>query len=440
MSFQEKEDVWISTNCEMCLGACGMLVHRVNGEIVGIRGNPDEQTSLGRLCSKAFSCLTMLRDPSRVNAPLKRTNPRKGIGIDPGWMEISWDEALDTITERLKKIKAEDPRKLLCTGDISVFEAMDLLDAFRISFGSPNYFMGGSGPCGDAQHLSACQRYGCISTHADPSYCNYLLNFGCGEGVGTYFIPTGMAQRLAEARLRGMKTVVIDPVFSPAAAKANEWIPIRPGTDGFLALALLNVLLNELRIFDRSHIQLCTNGPYLVDKDGYYLRDRENQKPLVWDSIENNPKIYDDPTIKDYALEGEYDIEGKSAKPAFSLLREHVKHYTPELAADVTTVSAATIRRIAREFGEAASVGSTIEIDGKQLPLRPVATVYYKGAETHTGGFATCTAIELLTEMVGARAVPGGVLATARCLGYPETGLPSFTVRGSKDGFLENGT
>jgi molybdopterin-containing oxidoreductase family molybdopterin binding subunit len=435
---KEKEDVWIPTVCEMCLGNCGILVHRVNGEVVGIRGNPDNQTSLGRICSKAFSSLLMLKDPNRVNTPLKRTNPIKGIGIDPEWVEITWDEALNVIVQRLKQIRSEDPRKLLYTCNNTALEASDVLVAFGKAFGSPNLFTGGSGPCGDAQHLSACQRYACVSVHPDYNYCNYFLNFGCGEGVGTYFVPTGMAQRFADARIKGMKTVVIDPVFSTAAAKADEWIPIRPGTDALFALAMLNVLLNELRICDIAHIKTWTNGPYLVNEEGYYIRDGETQKPLVWDPKDRKGKTFDDPTIRDYALEGEYSFEGVDGKPAFSLLREHLKKYTPEQASEITTVPAKTIRRIATEFGKAAAIGSTVEIDGYILPHRPVATAYYKGPETHLNGFANCTAIELLTEVVGARGVPGGVVGTARCLGYPETALPYYTPRVSLDGFLKN--
>jgi len=436
MSSKSIDDVWIPTTCEMCDAHCGILVHRVDGKAVGIRGNPDDENTLGKVCAKTFASLLMLEDPSRVNVPLRRTNPEKGIGIDPGWVEITWDEALDSIAERLGKIRAEDPRRLLCTWSLTAREPTDALPAFAKAFGTPNYFMGGSGPCGDAHRLTTLQRYACISPHPDPKYCNYLLNFGCGEGTGTYWDPMAMGQRIAEARIRGMRTVVIDPVFSAAAAKANEWIPIRPGADAMFALATLNVLLNELNIFDAGHIKKHTDGPYLVNEEGYYIRDEETTKPMVWDPVDKQAKPYDDPSLKDYSIEGKHKVNEAIGVPVFALLKEHVKKYSPEHASEMTTVPPNTIRRIAREFGEAASIGSTIKIDGKTLPLRPVATIYYKGAAAHLNALANCTAIELLAEVVGARGVPGGVIGIGRSLGFPETGLPAFTPYVGLDGFL----
>ena len=108
-----KEDVWIKSTCNICFSNCAIRVHRVDGVVVKIEGNPDCPTSRGGICPRGASGIMLLYDPNRVNVPLKRTNPEKGIGVDPKWVEISWDEALDTITEKLKKIKADDPRKLL---------------------------------------------------------------------------------------------------------------------------------------------------------------------------------------------------------------------------------------------------------------------------------------------------------------------------------------
>ena len=91
-------------------------------------------------------------------------------------------------------------------------------------------------------------------------------------------------------------------------------------------------------------------------------------------------KSFDDKNVKDFALLGIYKINNKEYKPAFQVLKEHVKQYTPQWASKITTVPAETIRRIAKEFGEAASIGSKIKIDGKELPLRPAAIEYFKGA------------------------------------------------------------
>ena len=88
-----------------------------------------------------------------------------------------------------------------------------------------------------------------------------------------------------------MKVVAVDPLCTPAGSKADEWLPIRPGTDGALVLSIINVLLNELGIYDREFIKRYTNGPYLVKPDGYYAR-REG-KPLVWDTEEVTAKTFD---------------------------------------------------------------------------------------------------------------------------------------------------
>ena len=96
-----QEDRWIPTACGACYSVCALLVHRVNGTVVKIEGNPDSATNLGRLCPRGVSGIMTLYNPHRVNVPLKRTNPRKGLEIDPGWVEISWEEGLETIAARL---------------------------------------------------------------------------------------------------------------------------------------------------------------------------------------------------------------------------------------------------------------------------------------------------------------------------------------------------
>src|SRR5574340_110652 len=97
----------------MCPGDCGILVHRVNGMVVDIKGDPDCPNSRGKNCAKAYAAIIHLYDPNRVKTPLKRTNPEKGLGIDPGWVPITWDEAMHTLEVNLAKIKKEDPRKLV---------------------------------------------------------------------------------------------------------------------------------------------------------------------------------------------------------------------------------------------------------------------------------------------------------------------------------------
>ncbi|MCK4775181.1 MAG: molybdopterin-dependent oxidoreductase, partial [Candidatus Krumholzibacteria bacterium] len=105
-----EEDVWIPTSCGQCYCMCGITARRQNGVITEIAGNPDAPTGRGHICAKGLAAPQLLYDPYRVNYPLKRTNPEKGLDIDPKWERISWDEALETIVKKLQECKELDPR------------------------------------------------------------------------------------------------------------------------------------------------------------------------------------------------------------------------------------------------------------------------------------------------------------------------------------------
>src|SRR3990172_11186445 len=148
---------------------------------------------------------------------------------------------------------------------------------------------------------------------------------------------------MADARLRGMKVVVVDPVCSNAASKADEWLAIRPGTDAAFALSMVNVLVNELGIYDAGFLKKYTNGIYLVKEDEHYLRDEVSGKPLVWDNADSSAKPFDAEDIKDPALLGSFSVNGVGAKPSFQLLKDHVKNSSPEKVEEITTISAKVV-------------------------------------------------------------------------------------------------
>ncbi|MBI2848674.1 MAG: molybdopterin-dependent oxidoreductase [Chloroflexi bacterium] len=403
------DDQWVSSVCYMCFNCCGIKAHKVNNTIVKIEGDPDNPHNWGKICAKGNAGLMNLYNPQRVKTPLHRTNPRKGIGIDPQWVEISWDEALDEIAQKLKKIRAEDPRKLAVISEDFNALPVRILSAFYSAFGTPNRIIGGAAFfCGNALHPVSFLNHGAFFVDVDLDYCNYCILVGAESGFSKNSTAMLMTTKMADARMRGMKLVVVDPMGSNAAAKADDWLPIRPGTDGALALAMLNILLNELGIYDGQFLKRYTNAPYLIGPDGYYVRDRETQKPLVWN--EGGAKAYDAPDLENPTLEGSYTVAGVEARPAFQLLREHVKGYSPEKVSSITTIPAETIRRIAREFGEAARIGSTIVIGGKELPYRPVAVNFSRGAGAHKHAMLTGLAIHMLNTVVGAIDVPGGIL------------------------------
>ncbi len=396
----------------MCGNACGILVRRVNGIVVKIEGNPDNPHNFGKLCAKGHSAIMALYDPRRLRRCLLRTNPKKGPGQDPGWKEISWDEAMEEVAARLRKIKAEDPRKLMFVNGITEIEMSRQVGAvFGGIFGTPNYTTGVS--FGTHTRVSFLNT-GSMHSEPDLEHCRLLLLFGSQKGSISGHDTMKSAAGMANARERGMRMVVFDPLCSPTASKADEWIPLIPGTDGAVALALLHVLLNELGIMDKTFLAEQTNAPYLVGPSGRYLRHSQSGKPLVWDQATRSARAYDDPGVAAPALGGEFDVGGQTCRPALELLRAHVAQFPPERVEAISTVPAQTLRRLAREFGATAQVGATIQIDGARMPFRPVCSFAdSRGSTCHTQGVWTGTAMQLLNVTVGAVDVPGGAISTS---------------------------
>jgi len=438
------DEAWVATQCGKCFSNCGIRVRRVNGVAVQIEGNPDSwQGSKGGVCGKGASGLQVLYDPNRLSVPLKRTNPEKGLHADPRWKEISWDEALDEITQKLKQALDDDPAKIFLQSTTvrSPTATLGFRKMMKTVLGTPNDAVGGAGlHCGNGLHHACGLMHGSWDVLPDYRYCNYAIYWGVNNGHATGHASMVSTRLVAEAVERGMKIIVFDPMCSYSAAKATEWIPILPGTDGAVILAMSNVILNELGIYDSEYIQTRSNGPYLVGPDGHFVRDQQTNKPLVWDNIESKARDFDDPGIGDFSLEGTYEVNNVSCHPAFQLIKDHLKEYTPQMASTISSVPAETIRRIATEFATAAQIGSTITIDGHQLPFRPVAATMFRGGQGHGNAFQTCMTMCLLNHILGAADVPGGAVGMPNTsLGYPETGSLKFGVEKGLDGMLSIG-
>ena len=399
-------DSWVPSVCMGCYNCCGIKIHRIDDEIVDVVGDPAAPNSKGYICAKGKARFLDLHDPKRLLKPLRRTNPEKGLGVDPEWEEISWDQALDTIAARLQQVRTDDPRKLV----IAHFDlpAYGISKAFARAFGTPNFHWNRADYCGAAPHVAHLLLNGSFNGELDFERSNYMVLWGTQMGALAETIPLHTADMMAEARARGAKMVVIDPFCSNAAAKADEWIPIKPGTDGMLALAMLNVMINELGIYDATFLKEKTNASYLIKEDGHYLRHTENNRPLIWDAAEGGEKAFNDRTLSDPALEGEFLVGNTYTKPAFQILKDHLEQFDVETASEITTVSTESIRRLTREFCEAASIGSTVNIDGHELPLRPAGIHFKRGSGAHKGGCHTTLAIHMLNLMVGNLDVPGG--------------------------------
>jgi anaerobic selenocysteine-containing dehydrogenase len=449
-----QEDVWIPTCCGNCYCMCGIKVRRQNGVVTEVEGNPDAPSGRGKICVKGLAAPQVLYDPYRVNYPLKRTNPEKGIGVDPKWERISWDEALDIIVKKLKACQEKDPRGVYFQATTTQASEIRFgVIGFMRAFGTPNYWVSGGGlHCGNGAHFMNGIMHVAWSIIPDFAHCNLPLNFGCSKGHGAGHVAVQNATQAADARARGSRTITFDPMQSAQASKAHEWVPLRVGTDGALALGIVNVLLNDLGVRDDEYLKYKTNGPYLIrPSDGRYMRDKETGKPLVWDLVDNCPKVHNDPSVTrvqyedkahDVALLGTYDVDGTKCRPGFELLKEHVKKYTPEYVEKITWVPAATITRIAKEIADNVEIGATVTIQTdegpKKIPKRPIAAHFFRGAQGHVNSGWTCLSIDMINHMVGAADTYGSALGLGAAVGsgYEGTGKPFQIPYPDEDGLL----
>ena len=397
---------WIPSTCGMCLHGCGILVQVRDGVALKIEGDPSNPDNLGKLCPKGNAGLARLYDSTRVLKPMKRTNPQKGPGVDPKWVDISWDEAYGIVARELGKVRADDPRKLLCA--IGDFQRI-VLWGWPAVFGSPNFFTSLGNYCGGSYHPVNGSVDGSFAAINDYDRCNYWIQIGSGDGFSSHLHLSGSAKRMADARMRGMKVVTLDPRMSVAAAKADEWIPTLPGTDRAFVLGMAHVLIHEVKRYDRKFLRDRTNAPYLVKDDGYLLRDEEG-RAMVWNTRLGAAQPWNAAAPADTALEGASEFAGKRVRTGFQVWADVLRDHTPERMAEICTVPAETMRRIAREFVEAAQIGATVEIEGKTYPFRPAALNYYRGSQSHANGLFDNLTYKLFNMLVGNIDVPGGHL------------------------------
>jgi len=400
------ENHWIPSTCGMCLHGCGIKVLVRDGVALKIEGDETNPDNLGKLCPKGNAGISRLYDSQRVLTALKRTNPEKGVNVDPKWVPISWEEAYEITARELSRVRQDDPRKLLCAlGD---FQRI-LFWGWPAVFGSPNFFTSLGNYCGGSYHPVNGSVDGSFAAINDYERCNYWIQIGSGDGFSSHLHLAGSAKRMADARMRGMKVVTLDPRCSVAAAKADEWIPTLPGTDRAFVLGMAHVLLYELKQYDREFLRDRTNAPYLVKSDGYLLRHQDG-RAMVWDSARNAAQPWEEVPREAMALEGTFQFDGQRVSTGFEVWKQLLADHTPERMGEICTVLPATIRRIAKEFVEAAQIGRTIEINGKTYPFRPAALNYYRGSQSHANGLFDNLAYKMFNMLVGNIDVPGGHL------------------------------
>ncbi len=452
----------VPTYCYNCVAGPDLLTVKVeNGVATEIEPNFAAEgihPANGRVCVKAFGLVQKTYNPHRITTPMRRTNPQKGRDQDPGFVPISWDEALDTITQRLFDIRAKGllnehglPRVAATFGHGGTPASyMGTLPAFLAAWGPIDYSFGsGQGvKCTHSEHLYGELWHRAFTVAADTPQTRLLLSFGSNvEASGGVCA----VWRQADARVRGMKRVQIEPHLSITGACSAEWVPIKPKTDGALMFALIHSLLFEhpRQRLDQAFLRDRTASPYLVGPNGYFLRDPETRKPLLWDERSGGAVAFDSadavPVLDggftvaeaievgaDDELWQHRDVRGETT---FTRMAETMRPYSPEWAEGVCEVPAATIRRLAAEYLDAACVGETTEIDGIVLPFRPVAVTLGKTVNNGWGAYDCVWARTMLACLVGALEVPGGTLGTTVRINRPhENRLAS--VRPGEDGFM----
>ena len=453
----------VPTYCYQCVNGPDLLnVEVVDGIATKVEPNfhaRGQHPAEGKVCVKPYGLVQKLYNPHRLLRPMKRTNPKKGRDEDPGWVPISWDEALDTVAARMKAIRDQglvdengDPRFAFTTGGAGtpMFYA-GTLGAFLGAWGPLDFSLGAGGTvkCYHSEHVFGELWQRGFTVLPDTPRCEYVISFGnnidASGGVTAVY-------RQANARARGWKRIQFEPHLSVTGAKATEWIPIRTKTDGAVLYAMLHVLLHEhpLADLDVDFLKQRTASPYLIAPNGYFLRDADSGKPLIWD-LKTARAVTFDAAAADPALLGsfavaravEHGADGErwehadvEAMTALERTRRHLEAHTPEWAAAISDVKAETIRRIANEFLRHARIGETIEIKGRRLPFRPVAVMLGKSINNGWGSYECVWARTMMQILVGALEVPGGLLGSTSLVVGPDWDRMSSVIAG-EDGFMQ---
>ena len=435
----------IATYCYQCVAGPDLLTVEVrDGVARSVEPNfaaAPVHPGGGKVCVKAYGLVQKTYHPDRVLRPMKRTNPKKGHGEDPGFVPISWDEALGLIAEKLGSVRARGlidesgyPRVAASFGGGGTPQSyMGSFPAFLAAWGPVDMGFGsGQGvKCYHSEHLYGELWHRGFTVSPDTPLTRYLIS--CGANVEASGGVAGV-WRHANARERGMKRVQVEPHLSVTGACSAEWVPIKPKTDAAFLYALIHVMLHESprEKLDLEFLLRHTSSPYLVGAHGFYLREPATGAPIVARALETRETHVALELGADGEVLGEGRLEGETA---FAKLLAHMQPYTPEWAEGVCDVKADRIRRIAREYLDAASVGQTIEIEGQTLPYRPVAVSLGKTVTNGWGGFECCWARTLLAALVGALETPGGILGTTVRLNSPLS-QRQRSVRAGPDGLM----
>lgn len=408
--------------CALCKSRCGSILVTRDGRFVGQEPNPDHPTGKA-LCIKGRSAAEIVYSPQRQLYPLMRTNP-KGAA-DPGWKRISWDEALDRTAEALARIRTASGPEAVAFGlatpsGTPISDDVRWIERLANAFGTPNVAYGVE-ICNWLKDFSHAYTFG--RSIASPDF----ENTGCvvlwGHNPSATWLDHATAT--ASSRARGARLIVVDPRNAGFASRADQWLRVRPGADGALALGIAREMIRN-GWFDEDFVREWTNGPLLVRSDtNRFLRARDlaaapegshDDDLIAWDDRSGSPVAYS-PTRRAYgrscrpALFNASEFMLRDGTPvacrtAFQLYRDLCDQYPPERVEAIAWVARQQVAETARLLYEA----------------RPVCYYSWSGISQHTNGTQADRAIAILMALTGSFDVAGGNVEFGKPPANPVTG------------------
>src|ERR1700744_1394991 len=372
--------------CTLCRSQCG-TINTVDGDrLVSGRNDPNHPTGAA-MCMKGRAGPDISDASNRILYPMKRTNPKNAV--DPGWVRISWEEALQTVASKLSQIRSESG------AEYGAF-------AVTTKSGTPNLIVS-TEICNWHKDNAHKFTFGVAIPTAD--YARAELSILWGHNPTSTWL--AQSEAIAQGRKRGGKLIVVDPRPTPLASTADGWLPVRPGTDAALALGLSNLIVSQFR-YDDEFVRNWTNAPLLVSRHtGLFLRGKDiwpdgDDSFVVWDKNSCAPRTYDTTMAAEHqgGVNFELDASLKIETPggayhcdtAFSLFRAQCAEWNAERVAAVTGVPADKLLRAAELIGASRKIAYHAWTGVGQGPNatqteRAIATLYaLRGCFDDVGG------------------------------------------------------
>ena len=356
----------VKSQCRMCHGTCGTLIHVRNGRVIKVEGYEDSPTNLGTLCPKGLATIQHQYNPRRLRYPLKRVGER-GAGQ---WEKISWDDAYTILAD---KINSTDKMNWgMCSG--TGRHQQDWNGIFINALGFRNSSFGMPPLCYLPRIQISTRMFGYRLPVADYFGWKGDVNPGVVLFWGNNITNSHADGMHASAPLRavnkGAKLICIDPVFTNVASKAEIWLPVRPATDMALAMGFLNVIVTE-DLYDHEFVEKWSNLPGLVrDDNGQMLTENDlsgveaeefhgppfavlpPQLIVFWDADKDAAVLADSPDINP-VMSGNFTVDLPNEGPvachtAWDDLVKRVKEYPLSKVAEITDLKEDKIAEVAR--------------------------------------------------------------------------------------------